>query len=159
MALTIVLFSFACERERRDFNTPAANSSVNYPARMSGLQPNVQLPRAEAKSPYDGNAFAISEGQQLYGTYNCSGCHANGGGAIGPALMDDEWIYGGSSTSIHNTIVEGRPQGMPSYGGHIPDDQIWKIAAYVRSLSSRQPQSASPTRDEHMQKKRWENPK
>ena len=49
--------------------------------------------------------------------------------------MDDEWIYGGRLQQIHQTIVEGRPNGMPAWGGRIPDPQIWQIAAYVRSMS------------------------
>ena len=54
---------------------------------------------------------------------------------MGPSLMDDEWIYGGRLEQIHQTIVEGRPNGMPAWGGKIPDQQIWQIAAYVRSMS------------------------
>ena len=54
---------------------------------------------------------------------------------MGPALMDDEWIYGGRLEQIHQTLVEGRPNGMPAWGGKIPDEQLWQLAAYVRSLS------------------------
>jgi cytochrome c oxidase cbb3-type subunit 3 len=49
--------------------------------------------------------------------------------------MDDVWIYGGRLEQIHQTIVEGRPNGMPAWGGKLPDQQIWQIAAYVRSMS------------------------
>ncbi len=49
--------------------------------------------------------------------------------------MDDEWIYGGRLEQIHQTLVEGRPNGMPAWGGKIPDEQLWQIAAYVRSMS------------------------
>jgi cytochrome c oxidase cbb3-type subunit 3 len=45
------------------------------------------------------------------------------------------WIYGGRLTQIQQSIVEGRPNGMPAWGGKIPDQQIWQIAAYVRSMS------------------------
>jgi cytochrome c oxidase cbb3-type subunit III len=89
-------------------------------------------PRA---APYYDNADAVNSGRILFGQFNCSGCHSNGGGGMAPALMDDEWIYGGRLEQIHNTIVEGRPNGMPSWGGKIPDQQIWQIAAYVRSMS------------------------
>ena len=44
---------------------------------------------------YYDNADAVNKGRILFGQYNCSGCHSNGGGGMGPALMDDEWIYGG----------------------------------------------------------------
>jgi cytochrome c oxidase cbb3-type subunit 3 len=78
----------------------------------------------------------IGDGQRLYNYFNCSGCHAAGGGAIGPPLMDDEWIYGKSAGNIFWSIVEGRPQGMPSFAGKISEDQVWSLVAYVRSLSS-----------------------
>lgn len=89
-------------------------------------------PRASA---YYDNADAVTIGKRLFGQYNCSGCHSNGGGGMGPALMDDEWIYGGRLEQIHQTLVEGRPNGMPTWGGKIPDEQLWQLSAYVRSMS------------------------
>src|SRR5690606_19958893 len=71
--------------------------------------------------------------------YNCAGCHFNGGGGMGPPLMDDEWIYGSSPAHIFATIVEGRPNGMPTYGGKIPEHQVWQIVAYVRTLGGIEP--------------------
>jgi cytochrome c oxidase cbb3-type subunit 3 len=56
--------------------------------------------------------------------------------------MDDEWIYGSSAANVFWTIMEGRPQGMPAYGGRIVEDQAWRIAAYVRSLSGLPKQNA-----------------
>jgi cytochrome c oxidase cbb3-type subunit III len=72
---------------------------------------------------------------RLYKQFNCTGCHFNGGGGIGPPLMDDQWIYGGRLDQIYNSIYQGRPNGMPAWGGKIADDQIWQIATYVRSMS------------------------
>ncbi len=89
-------------------------------------------PRAAA---YYDNADAVVNGKRLFAQYNCSGCHSNGGGGMGPPLMDNEWIYGGRLEQIHQTLVEGRPNGMPAWGGKIPDEQLWQIAAYVRSMS------------------------
>jgi cytochrome c oxidase cbb3-type subunit 3 len=64
--------------------------------------------------------------------------------------MDDKWIYGSDPDQIVATITEGRPNGMPSFGGKIPGDQVWQIAAYVRSMSGQVPSDAAPSRDEHM---------
>jgi cytochrome c oxidase cbb3-type subunit III len=89
-------------------------------------------PRAAA---YYNNADAVNTGKRLFGQYNCSGCHSNGGGGMAPDLMDDVWIYGGRLEQIHQTLVEGRPNGMPSWGSKVPDEQLWQISAYVRSLS------------------------
>ena len=54
---------------------------------------------------------------------------------MGPDLMDDVWIYGSRLEQIHQTLVEGRPNGMPSWGNKVPDQQLWQLAAYVRSMS------------------------
>jgi cytochrome c oxidase cbb3-type subunit 3 len=89
-------------------------------------------PRADA---YYNNAEAVTTGKALFNQYNCSGCHSNGGGGMGPPLMDGAWIYGSRLEQIHQTLVEGRPNGMPAWGNKIPDPQLWQIAAYVRSMS------------------------
>jgi cytochrome c oxidase cbb3-type subunit III len=89
---------------------------------------------AEAQQ-FDGNPEQIAAGRQLFLAYNCVGCHFNGGGGIGPALMDSKWIYGSSMENIGSTIREGRPNGMPSFRAMVTDEQVWQLAAYVRSLS------------------------
>ncbi len=60
------------------------------------------------------------------------GCHANGGGGIGPPLIKENWIYGGEPANLFDTIVKGRPNGMPAWGGRIPEYQIWQLVGYVR---------------------------
>ena len=80
--------------------------------------------------------YAIAEGKRLYVYFHCADCHgANGGGAMGPPLMDQKWIYGGEPDNIYDTITKGRPNGMPSWGGRIPEYQIWELVSFVRSLS------------------------
>jgi cytochrome c oxidase cbb3-type subunit 3 len=113
-----------------------------YGNRQTELQPGKPFAIRVVKNPFEGNDTAIADGKRLYNQYNCSGCHAAGGGAIGPPLMDDEWIYGSTPANVFWTIVEGRPQGMPAFGGRIAEDQIWRIVAYVRSLSGLDKQSA-----------------
>jgi cytochrome c oxidase cbb3-type subunit 3 len=91
---------------------------------------------------YEGKPQYINEGRRLFTWYNCVGCHFNGGGGIGPALMDNQWRYGGRLDQIYSSISQGRPNGMPHWGGMIPDAQIWELAAYVRSLSTPTPANA-----------------
>lgn len=103
--------------------------------RQSVLHPGPVRPVRFVRNPVAGDAEAIEDGKRLFGQYNCSGCHAAGGGAIGPALIDDKWTYGSSAANIYWTIIEGRPGGMPGFGGKVSEDQAWRIAAYVRSLA------------------------
>jgi cytochrome c oxidase cbb3-type subunit 3 len=85
---------------------------------------------------FDRKPRAIADGARLFDWYNCSGCHFHGAGGIGPSLMDDVWSYGNSIDQIYASIYQGRPNGMPSWAHKIPDEQLWEIAAYVRSLST-----------------------
>jgi cytochrome c oxidase cbb3-type subunit 3 len=39
---------------------------------------------------------------------------------------------------------------MPSFRGKITDDQIWQIAAYVRSMGGKVPSAAAPSRNDSM---------
>jgi cytochrome c oxidase cbb3-type subunit III len=137
-SLGILLFLTACTPAQQGPPGPTAATAGDGAVVTSALAPGLDHslstvdPRA---APYYENAAAVMDGKRLFGQYNCSGCHSNGGGGMAPDLMDDEWIYGDRLEQIHQSIVEGRPNGMPSWGGKIADDQIWELATYVRSMS------------------------
>jgi cytochrome c oxidase cbb3-type subunit 3 len=114
-------------------------------------------PKAPVPNAYQENAYAMSQGKQLFSQYNCNGCHANGGGGSGPPLMDDVWIYGSDPENIYSTIVEGRPNGMPSFRGRIPAQQVWELVAYVRSMSGLQRKGIRPGRNDQMEVRDAEN--
>ena len=150
-ATTLALTITACQREERRFREVAPGATPQGTARLSVLQPGEPRPMARhVASGYDENSYALQEGQRLFAWYNCAGCHANGGGGMGPPLIDDKWIYGSAPENIYQTIVEGRPNGMPAWGGRIPSYQIWQIVAYVRSLSGLTPAIAMSSRTDHM---------
>jgi mono/diheme cytochrome c family protein len=90
------------------------------------------------KTPYEGDKNAIAQGGKLFVAYNCLDCHgADGSGAMGPSFQDGRWHFGGSPAEVFESIYQGRPDGMPAWGGRITNDQIWMLTAYVRSLSSK----------------------
>jgi cytochrome c oxidase cbb3-type subunit III len=144
----------ACEREERQFRELPAATERASGHRISDLVPGPVTPDAAVRDPYAANAYGLQEGQRLYEWMNCVGCHFHGGGGIGPPLMDNKWIYGSDPEDIFATIVEGRPNGMPSYRGKLTDNQIWMIVAYVRSLSAMTTQAAMPGRSDHMSAKK-----
>jgi cytochrome c oxidase cbb3-type subunit 3 len=153
LAIALTAFLFSCERERRRFreSPPAVNSVSDV--RQSDLQPGEPQPTAGIRNEYEKNAYAVSEGKRLFEWYNCSGCHSHGGGGMGPPLMDAEWIYGSNPENIYSTIVEGRPNGMPSFGGKISNQELWEIIAYVRSLSGQVAKDVAGGRDDNMMAK------
>jgi cytochrome c oxidase cbb3-type subunit 3 len=146
----VVLAIAACRREERQFRVDPSEAALAGMVRRDPLQPGAPAGTAHVANPYENNAYAQSEGQRLFSWYNCSGCHANGGGGMGPALMDAQWLYGSAPENIYATIVQGRPNGMPSFAGKMPSYQVWQLVTYVRSLSALTPASARSARNEHM---------
>ncbi len=155
IALGIALSS--CKKEERPF-TEQPMSGAEKTLQVSELVPG---PGHTTATPvanyYEQNAWGMAEGKRLYEFYNCVGCHAHGGGGMGPPLMDMKWIYGSNPEQIFATIMQGRPNGMPSFRGKIPEEQVWQIAAYVRSLGGLTNSGAEPARDDHMQAQPPEN--
>jgi cytochrome c oxidase cbb3-type subunit 3 len=138
-----------CKRERRVFDVGSSGTQVANGVSLNPVHAGGSLPPSDMKGVEE-SAYAVSEGKRLYNAYNCVGCHAQGGGAIGPPLMDSVWIYGSHPDQIYSTIVQGRPNGMPSFGGKLPDYQVWELVAYVRSMSGQLPSDVAPSRSDTM---------
>lgn len=91
-------------------------------------------------------SFAIAGGNAAF-KENCAPCHGRGAqGYKGyPNLNDDDWIWGGDLSAIHQTIVHGirnadddsRQSDMPKFGADelLEKAQISDTAEYVLSLS------------------------
>jgi cytochrome c oxidase cbb3-type subunit 3 len=146
VVIVMLLLVQACERERREYRTWPPSAPDADSVRLTSLEAGLPREGPATMGPYDEQAYGISEGKRLYSQFNCVGCHAHGGGGIGPALMDEKWIYGAAPEQIYSTIVQGRPNGMPSFGAKIPPPQIWQIVAYVRSMSAATPRDAKSGR-------------
>ena len=94
----------------------------------------------------------ITKGDSVYhGPGNCYACHGTKGeGLVGPNLTDAEWIHSkGTYDEIdaqinHGVTKEESKSGipMPPKGGStISDEDVKACAAYVHSLSQKQPGS------------------
>jgi cytochrome c oxidase cbb3-type subunit III len=166
VAALLATAAFSCKREQRSFRVPPPVAELsedipyNNPVRPGptvAATPSTELPVNLARvihEPYatqfPNNAQALSEGNQLYEAFNCVGCHAHGGGGMAPPLIDNKWFYGSEPQNVYQSIVEGRSNGMPSFRGRIPDNQVWELVAYVRSLSGQASPNAAPGREDHM---------
>lgn len=152
LAAAMLLLAFAgCEREKRDLHPPTS-AQPGQSMQLISLRAGGGAPPANDPFEYDKNAYAQSQGQQLFENFNCGTCHASkGGGDIGPPLLDEKWIYGSDPQQIYASIVEGRPNGMPSFRGKIQEGQVWQLVAYVRSLGGLVSKNAAPGREDHLQ--------
>lgn len=111
------------------------------------------------KNPYLGDPAAIAEGHELFLNNSCNGCHGgNGGGGMGPPYTNGVWVYGDDDDTLFRLVTEGSDAlladgytriaretvvgPMPPYEGIITNaDDLWKILAWVRSVS---PSDAPP---------------
>jgi len=148
--LASTLLLGGCQREERRFRElPPGGSPSGFVTQNDQVQPGPVLVDPEMRNAYEQNAWAIAEGEQLYNAFNCAGCHApGGGGGFGPPLIDSLWIYGSEPENLYQSIVEGRPNGMPAYRGRLGSPEVWKLAAYVRSLNSLTPKGTRSGRSE-----------
>lgn len=151
-ASCVLLLALAgCDREDRESRgqqlpetVPQVETTTLYAGSPSPVPTD---PRAKI---YESNAYHISEGQRLYAWMNCVGCHAHGGGGMGPPLIDDQWIYGDRIEQIAQTVLQGRPNGMPSFRGKLTEQQLWQLAAYVKAMAGEVPKDAPPSRGDEM---------
>lgn len=133
--LAIVAAAAACGDDESQRRTEAPPNQSERLLVTSGELQAGNVVHAQARNPLEEDAAARAQGRQLFLWFNCAGCHgAQGGGGMGPPLLDADWIYGNTPADIFQSIAQGRPNGMPAFGGKIPDEEIWRIELYVRSL-------------------------
>ena len=148
--LALLLTLEGCRDSRAEEPSPVRQAPASTTAQASGdlagrfvshaehIQPGMVKPFAGMKlvNPHEGDATAVATGAKLYRSYNCIDCHgAEGSGSMGPSLADGRWHFGGSAAEVFESIFQGRPDGMPAWGGRISNDQIWMLVSYVRSLN------------------------
>jgi mono/diheme cytochrome c family protein len=109
---------------------------------------------ASLRNPMAATPESIAAGKRAYDT-NCAACHgdlAQGAVKAGmtisiieeqrgkqpPDLTDDQWDHGSTDGDIFAVIKRGLPPTMMAgFDGRIPDDDIWSIVNYLRTLASR----------------------
>jgi cytochrome c oxidase cbb3-type subunit 3 len=101
--------------------------------------------------------FAMNAGGSLFGD-NCATCHGSGGmGAPGyPALVDDDWLWGGTLTDIGTTLHYGvrsphektRRSVMQAFGrdGILTGAQVSDLTDHVLALSGQAHDAAAAAR-------------
>ena len=114
-----------------------------------------KTPKGQLKNPYkDSQAEIVAQGEHLFLSYSCSGCHGGGGGGgMCPPLINDVWVYGGDDDTLYRLVTLGSDElqkagytrkgrenvvgPMPPFGGLFKNaDELWKIIAFIRSKYS-----------------------
>ncbi|MCP3869319.1 MAG: cytochrome-c oxidase, cbb3-type subunit III [Gammaproteobacteria bacterium] len=78
------------------------------------------------------SAYTEASAKVLFGD-NCAACHGGGGqGGPGyPALVDDDWLWGGSIESIEQTITLGRKGIMTAHGKILKPEEVNGLAQAI----------------------------
>jgi cytochrome c oxidase subunit 2 len=98
-----------------------------------------------------GGASLAAQGEKLFGTFGCSGCHGAGTKVLAPALAGiigkevplqsgeiitvDENYLRQSILAPSKQVVAGYAPIMPSFAGQMSEADLLKIIAYIKSLS------------------------
>jgi cytochrome c oxidase cbb3-type subunit III len=135
LASSLVACAAGCHRAPTTTSVAADGPAIhaNPVGPIPGATENFQYPA----NPLGNDPVALQDGRRLFDWYNCSGCHGgHAGGGMGPSLRDPVWLYGNRDDQIFDTIAHGRAHGMPSWGTKIPQQQIWELVAYIKSMGT-----------------------
>ena len=88
---------------------------------------------AQAGPPFDlSDNTVIDEGAKIF-RQSCTGyCHGKDGGASRAPKLRGQKL---ERSYVYARISKGSPNGMPGFEAALPKDSIWKLVAYVLSLS------------------------
>ena len=100
------------------------------------------------------DAALLSEGEQIFAS-NCAACHGTEmQGTVGPNLVDEYWLHGGSVGDIFKTIRDGVPsKGMISWKAQLSPEQIQNVSSFIISKAGSNPPNAKEPQGEIFQRK------
>jgi mono/diheme cytochrome c family protein len=120
--------------------------------KTSPVDAEKNTPKGQLKNPYkDTEADIVAQGESLFRSYSCSGCHGGtGGGGMCPPVTNDVWVYGGDDDTLFRLVTLGssdlQREGytrigrenvvgpMPPMGGIVKDaDDLWKVITFIRA--------------------------
>ena len=135
-----------------DLSEGAPSGLVDVP--VVNLFPNAVKPAVDIANPYADDPDSAVRGMKDFIQFNCVGCHAaNGAGGMGPSLSDADFIYGSEPQNIFLSIYQGRPAGMPAWGGSLPPRSSG-TSSPTSPASARRP-AASGARPSRSAASRW----
>ena len=78
------------------------------------------------------DASSLAKGQETW-TKICAACHlADGGGLVGPNMIDSYWIHGNTVQALYKVVTDGVIQkGMLPYKDQLSDKSRLEVVSYV----------------------------
>jgi mono/diheme cytochrome c family protein len=109
---------------------------IAFAAADGGWLKNVPQRDHDKTNPYYGQADAVASGRRIF-LDRCSHCHGENaeGTKKHPPLKSERVQQQASEGDLHWLLVNGNmKKGMPSWA-KLPDQQLWQVIAYVKSLN------------------------
>ena len=123
------------------FNMRAMNPLFRIAA-VLGIGASVLAACGEQQTPAqqylrNGDREALDRGKQLFTGMCGAYCHSfKADNREAPYLFDCDWKHGGTDQEVFSTIYGGVPKTqMLAFGGKLPDEDIWKVIAFLRAAS------------------------
>lgn len=87
--------------------------------------------RKDDLPPISGPA-QLQQGQRLFAAH-CASCHGPlaRGGVTGPDLTASSFRYGKQRDRVVQSILDGRPGGMPAFAPHLSRAQAFSLADFL----------------------------
>ena len=135
--------------------TTAAAPATSVPTPSPAQTVTSQAATLSLRNPVAPTPASIAAGKRAYDAH-CAACHgplAQGAVKAGmtisiieeqrgrqpPDLTDEQFDHGSSDGDVFTVIKRGLPPTMmPGFGGRIPDEDIWNIVNYLRTLPAKQ---------------------
>ena len=125
-----------------------ATSFVLAAVNATAKNPGGNADARKIKNPVAASAVSIKAGEAVYKKY-CAFCHntdAKGEGPLAPKdshppnLVDDKWDHGSTDGEIFAVIQNGAgpTSVMKGFKGKMPDQDMWNVVNYLRSLGLKQ---------------------
>jgi mono/diheme cytochrome c family protein len=111
--------------------------------------------KGKIENPYkETQADVVAQGEHLFLSYGCNGCHGGGGGGgMCPPLSNDTWVYDGDDDTLFRLVTLGSDElqkagyvrkghesvvgPMPPFGAIVKSsDDLFKIITFIRSRYS-----------------------
>ena len=94
-------------------------------------------------NPVEATSASVARGRQR-SVFSCRQCHGNTGlgdgdmshaGGVPSDFTDAVWQHGASDGEIFLVIRDGVTADMQAYDGQIPEEDIWHLVNYIKSLA------------------------
>jgi mono/diheme cytochrome c family protein len=134
-----VIFTVSCASRSAQPATPSGDTEAEAVAvtEAAVVETTESVPVSGAAA-YAEDSEALTRGNGLFRALCTGYCHTTReANRVAPNLFDCSWTHGDSDAEIFAVVSGGVAETqMQGFGGKLPDEDLWKIIAFIRSRST-----------------------